>query len=623
MGVGARLASLAGKIRLGSDQTTRADGGQTARTVAQRGIDIGGSRDYLSAMIRQFLKFYRPHRRLLALDFSCAAVSGMLELLFPMAVRYVIDRLLPQQDLQVIVLAVLGLFAVYLVNSGLMAIVAYWGHVLGIAIETELRRRAFDHLQKLSLRFYDNQKTGHLVGRMTKDLEEIGEVAHHGPEDLLIAVLTFAGAFLLMAAVNVELALIAALIVPAAAMVVARYGGRMTANWQNQFARVGAFNARIEEAVGGIRVVQAFANEDHERRMFADDNDKYRRAKLDAYRLMAAGITLNYVAMRLVQVVVMLAGAWLIVRERLSVGDFVAFLLLVGVFYRPLEKISAVIETYPKGIAGFRRYLELLATEPDIADRPGARAVAGLRGEVRYEAVSFGYDPARPVLRELDLAVKAGETVALVGPSGAGKTTLCSLLPRFYEVQRGRITIDGIDVRDMTLASLRRQIGIVQQDVFLFAGSIRDNIAYGRLGASDAEVRDAARRARLDEVIAALPEGLDTPIGERGVKLSGGQKQRLAIARIFLKNPPILILDEATSALDSETEQAIQQSLAELSQGRTTLVIAHRLATIRNADRIVVVTVQGIAEQGTHRELMAAGGVYRSLHAAQFAVAAE
>ena len=574
-------------------------------------------------MIRQFLHFYRPHRRLLALDFGCAALSGVLELLFPMAVRAVIDQLLPQQDLYVITVAVAFLFAVYLLNSGLMAIVTYFGHVLGIAIETELRRRAFDHLQKLSLSFYDNQKTGHLVGRVTKDLEEIGEVAHHGPEDLLIAVLTFAGAFALMSLVNPSLALIAATIVPAAAFVVARYGGKMTLNWQAQFGRVYAFNARIEEAVGGIRVVQAFANEDHERRLFAVDNDKYRRVKLDAYRTMAAGTTLNYVAMRAVQVVVMLAGAWLIVKGQMSIGDFVAFLLLVGVFYRPLEKISAVIETYPKGIAGFRSYLNLMATNPDIADRPGAKDVPTLRGELRYENVTFGYDPARPVLRDLSLAVRAGETLALVGPSGAGKTTICALLPRFYEVAQGRITIDGLDIRDMTLASLRRQIGIVQQDVFLFAGTIRENIAYGRLGATDAEIRDAAHRARLTEVIDALPHGLDTPVGERGVKLSGGQKQRLAIARIFLKNPPILILDEATSALDTATELAIQQSLAELAQGRTTLVIAHRLATIRNADRIVVVTEQGIAEQGTHGELLAAGGVYHGLHTAQFADAAE
>ena len=574
-------------------------------------------------MIRQFLQFYRPHRRLLALDFGCAALSGMLELLFPMAVRAVINQLLPQQDLYVITVAVAGLFAVYLLNSGLMAIVTYFGHVLGIAIETELRRRAFDHLQKLSLSFYDNQKTGHLVGRVTKDLEEIGEVAHHGPEDLLIAVLTFAGAFALMSLVNPQLALIAATIVPAAAFVVARYGGKMTANWQAQFGRVSAFNARIEEAVGGIRVVQAFANEDHERRLFAIDNDKYRRVKLDAYRTMAAGTTLNYVAMRAVQVVVMLAGAWLIVKGAMSIGDFVAFLLLVGVFYRPLEKISAVIESYPKGIAGFRSYLNLMATNPDIADRPGAKDVTNLRGEVRYAGVTFGYDPARPVLRDLNLTVRAGETLALVGPSGAGKTTICSLLPRFYEVGAGGITIDGIDLRDMTLASLRRQIGIVQQDVFLFAGTIRENIAYGRLGATDLEIRDAAHRARLTELIDALPQGLDTPVGERGAKLSGGQKQRLAIARIFLKNPPILILDEATSALDTATELAIQQSLAELAQGRTTLVIAHRLATIRRADRIVVVTDQGIAEQGTHGELLAAGGVYRDLHSAQFADAAE
>ena len=574
-------------------------------------------------MIRQFLQFYRPHRRLLALDFGCAALSGMLELLFPMAVRAVINQLLPQQDLYVITVAVAGLFAVYLLNSGLMAIVTYFGHVLGIAIETELRRRAFDHLQKLSLSFYDNQKTGHLVGRVTKDLEEIGEVAHHGPEDLLIAVLTFAGAFALMSLVNPQLALIAATIVPAAAFVVARYGGKMTANWQAQFGRVSAFNARIEEAVGGIRVVQAFANEDHERRLFAIDNDKYRRVKLDAYRTMAAGTTLNYVAMRAVQVVVMLAGAWLIVKGAMSIGDFVAFLLLVGVFYRPLEKISAVIESYPKGIAGFRSYLNLMATNPDIADRPGAKDVTNLRGEVRYAGVTFGYDPARPVLRDLNLTVRAGETLALVGPSGAGKTTICSLLPRFYEVGAGGITIDGIDLRDMTLASLRRQIGIVQQDVFLFAGTIRENIAYGRLGATDSEIRDAAHRARLTELIDALPQGLDTPVGERGAKLSGGQKQRLAIARIFLKNPPILILDEATSALDTATELAIQQSLAELAQGRTTLVIAHRLATIRRADRIVVVTDQGIAEQGTHGELLAAGGVYRDLHSAQFADAAE
>lgn len=566
-------------------------------------------------MLRQFAACYRPHKKLLLLDFGCAALSGMLELGFPMAVRAFIDHLLPQQDMQLIGVAVVGLLFVYLANAGLMAIVTYYGHVLGIAIETRLRARAFDHLMKLSFRFYDNQKTGHLVGRVTKNLEDIGEVAHHGPEDVLIAVLTFAGAFALMMFVSPTLALITALIVPAIAWVVAHYGGRMTLNWQAQFGRVGAFNARIEEAVGGIRVVKAFGREAHERALFDADNAKYRDTKLDAYRIMAVSQTLNYLGMRLVQVVVMLAGAVLIMRGELTIGDFVAFLLLVGVFYRPLDKINAVIETYPKGIAGFRSFLDLMATEPDITDRPGAAAVGKLRGEVRFEGVHFGYTPDRPLLRGLDLHIPAGRTVALVGPSGAGKTTICSLLPRFYEVQAGRITIDGTDIRDMTQESLRANIGIVQQDVFLFAGTLRQNIAYGRLGATDAEIMQAARRARLDAVIADMPEGLDTLIGERGVKLSGGQKQRLAIARIFLKNPPILILDEATSALDTVTEAAIQQALAELAEGRTTLVIAHRLGTIRNADRIVVVTEQGIVEQGTHAELVAAGGVYRQLHA--------
>ncbi len=573
-------------------------------------------------MLRDFLAHYRPHKRLLLLDFGCAALSGVLELLFPMAVRAFVDHLLPGQDLPLILLAIAGLLAVYLVNGLLMATVTYWGHVLGIAIETELRRRAFDHLMKLSFRFYDREKTGHLVGRLTKDLEEIGEVAHHGPEDLLIAVLTFLGAFALMLYVDSQLALITLMVVPAVAWVITHYGGRMTANWQQQFGRVGAFNARIEEAVGGIRVVKAFANEDHERRLFAADNDAYRRVKLGAYRLMATGITLNYLGLRLVQVIVMLAGAILIVRGRMSVGDFVAFLLLVGVFYRPMDKIAAVIETYPKGIAGFRRYRELLAIAPDIEDRPDARPAPPLRGAVRFEGVRFGYGPDRPVLRGVDIAIAPGETVALVGPSGAGKTTLCSLLPRFYEVEAGRITIDGIDIRDMTLGSLRGCIGIVQQDVFLFAGTLRENIAYGRLGASEAEILEAARRARLDAMIAELPDGLDTIVGERGVRLSGGQKQRLAIARIFLKNPPILILDEATSALDTETERAIQAALAELARGRTTLIIAHRLATIRDADRILVVAEGRIAEQGTHAELLAAGGLYRGLHAAQFGGAA-
>jgi ATP-binding cassette subfamily B protein len=536
-----------------------------------------------------------------------------------MAVKAFVDDLLPTQQWTMIVLAALGLLAIYLFNTGLMAVVVYWGHMLGINIETEMRRKSFDHLQKLSFSFYDNNKTGHLLARVTKDLEEIGEVAHHGPEDLFIAVMTFLGAFALMFWINPQLALITGAVVPVVAWVTSRYGGRMTHNWQMLYRRVGDFNVRLEENIGGMRVVQAFGNEDHERGLFARDNDNYRSTKLAAYKIMAASTSLSYMSMRLIQLIVMVAGSYFVLTNQLTAGGFVSFLLLVNVFFRPIDKINSVIETYPKGIAGFQRYLELLDTEPDIADRPGAVVASGLVGNIRFRDVRFGYTSERPVLNEINLDIPAGETVAFVGPSGAGKTTLCSLLPRFYEIQSGSITVDGIDIRDMTLASLRRHIGIVQQDVFLFGGTIRDNIAYGRLDALESEIGEAARRARLDQLIASLPDGLDTVIGERGVKLSGGQKQRLAIARMFLKNPPILILDEATSSLDTETEREIQKSLAELSQGRTTLVIAHRLATIQHADRIVVVDGSGVAEQGSHENLVAGGGIYSRLHAAQSA----
>ncbi|PYE85367.1 ABC transporter ATP-binding protein [Pseudoroseicyclus aestuarii] len=567
-------------------------------------------------MLRQFFSYYRPWATLFWVDFGCAVLSGLLELAFPLAVQRFIDTLLPRGDLALTVLAAAGLLVVYLVNTGLMSVVIYWGHKLGINIETEMRRRAFDHLQRLSWRYFDGQRTGRLVARVTRDLEEIGEVAHHGPEDLVVAVMTFAGAFLLMMHIHVPLALITAVIVPATVWLVAVYGGRMTSTWRAIYARVADFNVRLEENVGGIRVVQAFANEDHERKLFARDNAGYRETKLAAYRVMAASTAINYIGMRGIQVVVMVAGAWYVLQGAMTTGGFVAFLLLVNVFFRPLEKIAAVIETYPKGIAGFRRYLELLEIAPDVADAPQARPAPALTGAIRFEGLGFGYDPARPVLQGIDIAVSPGETLAFVGPSGAGKSTLLALLPRFYQPTAGRITIDGTPIEAMTLESLRRQIGIVSQDVFLFGGTLRDNIAYGRIGASEAEIRQAADHARLGSLIDQLPEGLDTVVGERGVTLSGGQKQRVAIARVFLKNPPILILDEATSALDTETEREIQAALERLSEGRTTLVIAHRLATIRGADRIAVMEAGRIAEIGSHAELRGKGGLYARLDAA-------
>ncbi len=568
-------------------------------------------------MLKQFFAYYTPYKGLFVLDFSCAILAGLLELGFPMAVAVFVDHLLPAQDWNFILLASLGLLAIYALNTILMVVVTYWGHMLGINIETDMRTRAFEHLQKLSFSFFDNNKTGHLVARLTSNLEEIGEMAHHGPEDVFLAVMTFLGAFALMLYINVPLALITCFIVPAVAGITAYYGKAMMQNFRSMFQRIGAFNARIEENVGGIRVVQAFANEEHERNLFAADNANYRQTKLEAYKLMAAHMSLGYIGMRFTQVVVMIAGTWFVIRGELSNGGFVSFLLLVGVFFRPLEKIAAVVEIYPKGLAGFRSYLEFLNTDPDIADRPGACVLGGegghVRGDISYEHVSFGYAADKTVLQNFSLHIAAGETVAFVGPSGAGKTTLCSLLPRFYDASSGRVTIDGQDVRDVTLSSLRQAIGIVQQDVFLFAGTIRDNIAYGHLGASEEQIRAAAHRARLEDFIASLPMGLDTVIGERGVKLSGGQKQRLSIARMFLKDPAILILDEATSALDAATEWEIQQALAALAKGRTTLVIAHRLSTVRSADRIVVVTPEGVAEQGAHQDLVSAGGLYAQL----------
>lgn len=570
------------------------------------------------SQLRRFFSYYRPYKLLFLLDFSCAVGAGLLQLGFPLAVKYFIDDLLPSQNWGLILACAAALLTIYVTNAALMAIVTYWGHALGIRIETDMRAEAFDHLQKLSFRFFDNTQTGHLITHVTKDLEEVGEIAHHGPEDVFIAVMTFVGAFILMFAVHWKLALISAAIVPFMTWLVARYGSRMTHNWERLFGQVGNFNTRIGESVGGIRVVKAFTNEEHERRLFARDNESYKATKLSAYAYMTASSTLSYLSTRLIQLIVMVSGAWFVLVGELTYGGLISFILLIDAFLRPIDKITSVLESYPKGVAGFRRYTRLLDTVPDIADKPGAISVGRLKGDIAFKDVRFSYSGDRAILGGLNLTIAAGETVAMVGPSGAGKTTICSLVPRFYEIDAGAITIDGTDIRDMTQASLRAQIGIVQQDVFLFGGSIRENIAYGKLDTSEAEIVEAARRARLDGFIAFLPEGLDTIVGERGIKLSGGQKQRIAIARIFLKNPPILILDEATSALDSATELAIQQSLMELSAGRTTLVIAHRLGTIQHADRIIVIDEAGIVEEGSHGALLRRDGAYTRLHRAQF-----
>ncbi|MFC0472634.1 ABC transporter ATP-binding protein [Halalkalibacter kiskunsagensis] len=568
-------------------------------------------------MLARFFSYYKPYKFLFILDFSCAVLVGLLELAFPLAVNQVIDRLLPEGNWSIILWACIGLLFIYLLNTGLHYVVTYWGHMLGINIETDMRRKLFQHMQKLSFGYYDNNKTGHSISRLTKDLEEIGEVAHHGPEDVFVAVMTLVGSFVLMLTINWRLAVLSFLVIPLLTYLAIYFNKKMTRTFRRMFNDVADINARVEDSIGGIRVVQAFANEKHEQKQFAVNNERYRKTKLQSYKIMAQNVTANYMLMRIITLFTLMFGTFFVIRGELTNGEFVAFILLANILLGPIQKINAVIESYPKGIAGFKRYCEILDTDPDIADSPQAKEVE-LHGAIRYNNVTFGYEGLEKVLNNISLSIRPGETVAFVGPSGAGKTTLCSLLPRFYEMDAGSIEIDGVDIKDIALESLRSQIGIVQQDVFLFSGTIRENITYGNLQATDNEIMEAARRAQLDEFVRTQPQGLDTVIGERGVKLSGGQKQRLAIARMFLKNPPILILDEATSALDTETEVAIQKSLAELSKGRTTLVIAHRLATIKNADRIMVVTKQGIAEQGKHEDLIEAEGIYSRLHYAQF-----
>ncbi|EAG9558789.1 ABC transporter ATP-binding protein [Listeria monocytogenes] len=553
------------------------------------------------------------------MDFGCAVLAAILELAFPVAVNHVIDTLLPGKDFGLIITAALALLFFYILNTFMQYIVTYFGHMLGLNIEKDMRRDLFSHLQKQPFGFYDNQKTGKLMSRMTTDLFEIGEVAHHGPEDIFISIMSLFGAFFLMLNINVKLAISTFILVPILTVLIVYFNKRMTKVTTGIFKDLGNFNAGVENAISGVRVVQAFANEPHEKGRFRVLNQAYRQSKLMFYKVMGLSFSFNYFLMRLISLFALLFGAYFTINGEISYGEFVGFILLTNVFIRPIEKINNVIESYPKGFAGFKRFLEVMDTEPAIQDEKDAKPAKAFRGDIAYNHVSFEYSDGKNVLNHINLSIKAGETVAFVGPSGAGKTTICNLLPRFYDVSAGEITIDGENIKRFTLPSLRAQIGVVQQDVFLFSGTVRENIAYGKLDASDEEIEHVVKLAHLSKVVEEMPDGLDTIIGERGVKLSGGQKQRLAIARMFLKNPPILILDEATSALDTETEQVIQASLEELAEGRTTLIIAHRLATIKHADRIIVVNETGIAETGTHNELLAQdNGAYKRLYDAQF-----
>ena len=573
--------------------------------------------DDLSSPLRVFLRYFRPHLGLFAADMLCAVAVAAIDLIFPFVSRRCLQVYLPQSAFRTFFTVMAAVVAAYLLKSVLYYIITRVGHYMGVLVETDMRRDLFLHIQNLSFRFFDRNRTGVLLSRVTSDLFDITELAHHGPENLLICTLTIVGAIAVMFTIQWKLALVLLILVPVCFGVTMSQRQRMMRTNLEVKKKTAVIMASIESGISGVRVAKAFANERAEAEKFERSNLQYRSAKRGYYGAMGVFMGCMEFCMGIMPVAVIAAGGWLILRGELDYIDLITFTLYVSVFVSPARKLAMFMEMYMQGKAGFFRFLEIMRTEPEIRDAADAAELETVRGEIEYRDVSFSYVEGVSVLRGVDLHIRPGESFALVGASGGGKTTLCQLLPRFYDVDAGSVSVDGHDVRSVTQASLRRSIGIIQQDVFLFADTIRENIRYGRPDATDAEVEEAARRAEIYEEIMAMPDGFDTYVGERGVMLSGGQKQRVSIARVFLKDPPILVLDEATSALDSVTEQRIQASLEALSRGRTSIIIAHRLSTIRNSDRIAVVEGDGIAEMGTHAELMARGGIYAALQAAQ------
>ena len=564
-----------------------------------------------------FVHYCKAHRGLFFLDMCCAFTIALIDLIFPLVSRAAMYQWLPENKYRVFFVVMAIMAAAFVLRSFLYFVVGYWGHTFGIRVEADIRRDLFAHMQKLGFDFYDRNRTGILMSRLTSDLFEITELAHHGPEDLFISLVTIIGAAIVMFTVEWHLALVVTLMVPIFIFVLFRRRQAMGKASHIAKQKTGTINAEIESALSGMRTTKAFANEDLQQARFDEANDIFKTAKRGFHREMGIFFATMELFVTLLSLAVIAVGGWLIMEDQLNYIDLITFSLYITTFVSPVRKLSNFAELFSNGLAGLSRFRDLMETEPAIADAPDAVELQSVRGKVDVEDVSFTYDGDVGVLHHMNLHIEPGETVAIVGPSGGGKSTLCQLLPRFYDVTDGSIAVDGHDVRRLTLQSLRRAIGIVQQDVFLFADTIRENIRYGRPDATDAEVEAAARQAEIYEDIMAMPHGFDTYVGERGTLLSGGQKQRVSIARIFLKNPPILILDEATSALDSVTESRIQGAFDALAVGRTTLIIAHRLSTIRNAHRILVVQEGVIAEQGTHARLLAQNGIYAQLYRTQ------
>ncbi len=565
-------------------------------------------------MIRKFIDYYAPYKAVFFIDLICAAFISIVDLAYPQILRTMTNTLFTRDSaaiLSTLPWIAIGLLAMYIVQSLCKYYVSYQGHMMGANMERDMRQQLFDHYEKLSFSYYSQNNSGQMMSKLVSDLFDIAEFAHHGPENLFISVVKIIGSFIFLFLINWRLALPLVVLVLCMFIFSFRQNQRMQETFMENRRKIGDVNSSLQDTLAGIRVVQSFANEDIEREKFRKSNHAFLISKRNNYSCMGNFMGWNLFFQGMMYLVTLVFGGWLIAHDLMNVTDLAMYALYIGIFISPIQILVELIEMMQKGLAGFRRFLDVMETEPEIVDAPDAKPLTDVKGRVCYEDVSFHYsDDDTPVLSHVSFEIPAGKSIALVGPSGSGKTTICSLLPRFYDVTGGRITIDGRDVRTMTLKSLRTQIGMVQQDVYLFSGTIRENIGYGKPGATMEEIIEAARRANIHDFIEELPDGYDTFVGERGARLSGGQKQRISIARVFLKNPPILVLDEATSALDNESERWIQQSLEELSEGRTTITIAHRLSTIRNADEIIVITEDGIAERGTHESLLQQNGIY-------------
>ncbi len=564
-----------------------------------------------------FFSYFRPHRRLFAIDMACAVTASAIDLAFPYVSRLAMTRYLPENLFRTFFTVMAIVFIAYVLRSGLYYVITVVGHRMGIYVEADMRRDVFDHIQGLSFSYFDKNRTGVLISRITNDLFDITELAHHGPENIVISTLTIFGSLVVMACIDWRLALILAGVLLICVWFTLSQRARLMRAGQEVKSKTADINAAVEAGISGIRTAKAFTNEECEKRKFDAANASYKRSKDDFYRALGTYSAGMEFSLSVMQVVVITAGGAMIMTGGLDYIDLVTFTLYVSAFISPVRRLAEFMELYIQGKAGFDRFLDIMRTEPEIKDAPDADELGAVRGDIEYENVSFAYNGGDYVLRDVSLHIAPGECLAVVGPSGGGKTTLCQLLPRFYDVTAGSVRVDGRDVRSVTQSSLRRSIGIIQQDVFMLAGTVRDNIRYGRPDATDAEIVSAAVKAEIHDEIMEMSDGYDTYIGERGVMLSGGQKQRISIARVFLKNPPILILDEATSALDTVTEQRIQASLSALGRGRTSIIIAHRLSTVRDADRIAVIDGEHITETGTHDQLMAKNGQYAALCRAQ------